>query len=188
MRTARIRRRQPSPAAVTARHASRRADDRGQKRRALPAHCAQLGLVLQGGGALGAYQAGVYQALAEHGYLPHWIAGISIGAINGAIIAGIPREGKRCPPAHVLGAHHRRACLKPLLAGDWARGIFNELSALATSPQRASPGFFRPRLPPVVAAALGHRGRAQLSTIPRRCARRWRSSSTSICSTAGPCG
>src|SRR5215831_9174743 len=48
----------------------------------------QIALVLQGGGALGSYQAGVYEALAEHGYLPDWVAGISIGAINSAIIAG----------------------------------------------------------------------------------------------------
>src|SRR5471030_1156176 len=45
-------------------------------------------LLLQGGGALGAYQAGVYEALAEADVLPDWVAGISIGAINGAIIAG----------------------------------------------------------------------------------------------------
>jgi NTE family protein len=45
-------------------------------------------LVLQGGGALGAYQAGVYEALSEAGIYPNWIAGISIGAINAAIIAG----------------------------------------------------------------------------------------------------
>jgi NTE family protein len=49
-------------------------------------------LVLQGGGALGAYQAGVYQALEEHGFIPDWIAGTSIGAINGAIIAGNPPD------------------------------------------------------------------------------------------------
>ena len=49
-----------------------------------------VSLVLQGGGALGAYQAGVYEALAEHGIEPDWIAGISIGAINAAIIAGTP--------------------------------------------------------------------------------------------------
>jgi len=47
-------------------------------------------LALQGGGALGAYQAGVYEALAEAGIHPDWIAGISIGAINAAIIAGNP--------------------------------------------------------------------------------------------------
>lgn len=45
-------------------------------------------LVLQGGGALGAYQAGAYEALHENGYEPEWVAGISIGAINGALIAG----------------------------------------------------------------------------------------------------
>jgi NTE family protein len=48
----------------------------------------QIALVLQGGGALGSYQAGVYEALTEHDYQPDWVAGISIGAINCAIIAG----------------------------------------------------------------------------------------------------
>ena len=49
-----------------------------------------VALVLQGGGALGAYQAGVYEALAEANIKPDWVAGISIGAINSAIIAGNP--------------------------------------------------------------------------------------------------
>jgi len=49
-----------------------------------------IALLLQGGGALGAYQAGVYQALAEADLHPDWVAGISIGAINSAIIAGKP--------------------------------------------------------------------------------------------------
>lgn len=48
----------------------------------------EVALVLQGGGALGSYQAGVYEALAASPYLPDWVAGISIGAINAAIIAG----------------------------------------------------------------------------------------------------
>jgi NTE family protein len=48
----------------------------------------KVGLVLQGGGALGSYQAGVYEALADSGYRPDWVAGISVGAINAAIIAG----------------------------------------------------------------------------------------------------
>lgn len=48
----------------------------------------KVALVLQGGGALGSYQAGVYEALAASEYLPDWVAGISIGAINAAIIAG----------------------------------------------------------------------------------------------------
>jgi predicted acylesterase/phospholipase RssA len=50
----------------------------------------QIALLLQGGGALGAYQAGVYEALAEADLHPNWVAGISIGAINSAIIAGNP--------------------------------------------------------------------------------------------------
>ena len=50
----------------------------------------RLGLVLQGGGALGAYQGGFFQALAEADLHPNWIGGISIGAINAAIIAGNP--------------------------------------------------------------------------------------------------
>jgi predicted acylesterase/phospholipase RssA len=54
--------------------------------RHLPFEC--VALVLQGGGVLGAYQAGVYEALAEAGIHPDWTAGISIGAINAAIIAG----------------------------------------------------------------------------------------------------
>ena len=50
----------------------------------------QIVLVLQGGGALGAYQAGVYHALHEHGIEPDWIIGTSIGAINASLIAGNP--------------------------------------------------------------------------------------------------
>ena len=60
----------------------------GAAQRLLPFE--RVALVLQGGGALGAYQAGVYEALAESGIQPDWIAGISIGGINAAIIAGNP--------------------------------------------------------------------------------------------------
>ncbi len=60
----------------------------GAAQRCLPFE--RVALVLQGGGALGAYQAGVYEALAESGIHPDWIAGISIGGINAAIIAGNP--------------------------------------------------------------------------------------------------
>ena len=52
----------------------------------------RIALLLQGGGVLGAYQAGVYQALAEADLHPDWVAGISIGAINSALIAGNPPE------------------------------------------------------------------------------------------------
>src|SRR5271165_968447 len=53
-----------------------------------PEGCDRIALVLQGGGALGAYQAGVYQALHETGIEPDFVSGVSIGAINAAIIAG----------------------------------------------------------------------------------------------------
>src|SRR6516162_6845080 len=52
----------------------------------------RIALILQGGGALGSYQAGVYQALAEANLHPDWVAGLSIGAINSALIAGNPAE------------------------------------------------------------------------------------------------
>src|SRR5213593_3518422 len=65
--------------------------------RAMPKHIHRVNtrfeqtvLVLQGGGALGSYQAGVYEALAEANLHPDWVAGISIGAINSALIAGNP--------------------------------------------------------------------------------------------------
>src|SRR3954468_14629719 len=58
----------------------------------LPFEC--VALLLQGGGALGAYQAGVYEALAEADIHPNWIAGISIGAINAAILAGNPPNSR----------------------------------------------------------------------------------------------
>src|ERR671930_383412 len=53
-----------------------------------PDNCGRIALVLQGGGALGAYQAGVYQALHESALEPEWIIGTSIGAINASLIAG----------------------------------------------------------------------------------------------------
>ena len=64
---------------------------------------AQRVLVLQGGGALGSYQAGAYQALCHHDFEPEWIAGISIGAINAAIIAGNPREKRVGASQGILG-------------------------------------------------------------------------------------
>jgi NTE family protein len=59
-----------------------------------PTPFSQTVLVLQGGGALGAYQVGVYQALHERGIEPDWVIGTSIGAINGALIAGNTPENR----------------------------------------------------------------------------------------------
>jgi hypothetical protein len=66
-----------------------------------PEGCDRVALVLQGGGALGAYQAGVYQALHEAGMEPDWVCGVSIGAINSAIIAGNPPE-RRLERLHIF--------------------------------------------------------------------------------------
>lgn len=112
----------------------------------LPEHCANVALVLQGGGALGAYQASVYAALAEDGYQPDWIAGISIGAINGAIIAGNPPE-RRAERLRAFWEHITEGvAARPFVEGDVARELFNEWSALA-SVTSGVPGFYRPRMP-----------------------------------------
>ncbi|MDR3514352.1 MAG: patatin-like phospholipase family protein [Azospirillaceae bacterium] len=68
-------------------------------------------MVLQGGGALGSYQAGVYQGLAEAGIHPNWVAGISIGALNAAVIAGNPPEQR----VEKLDAFWRHICRPPVL-------------------------------------------------------------------------
>lgn len=103
-------------------------------------------LVLQGGGALGAYQAGVYEALAAEDMRPDWVSGISIGAINAAIIAGNP-VGQR---VKALRAFWEKASSELLYRLDepigFARRAFNETSALIAS-TIGIPGFFNPRLP-----------------------------------------
>jgi len=106
----------------------------------------KVGLVLQGGGALGSYQAGVYEALATSEYVPGWVAGISIGAINAAIIAGNAPENRvarlrefwreitaptRLWPAAPVG---------PLAA-------WQQAASAVTSVLFGQPGFFAPRAP-----------------------------------------
>jgi len=113
--------------------------------------------VLQGGGALGAYQAGVYEALAERGYQPHWITGISIGAINGAIIAGNQPERRVERLRAFWELITEGIAAKPLLDGDFARGIFNEWSALASITSGVD-GFYSPRLPPAWLQPWGTEG------------------------------
>src|SRR5438105_15924197 len=115
----------------------------------LPFEC--VALVLQGGGALGAYQAGVYEALAEAGVDPDWISGFSIGAINAAIIAGNPpntrverlrefwtqvtAEGP-CPYPGGAGFGFTSA--------DVARNLLNHMSA-GLALMRGAKGFFATR-------------------------------------------
>lgn len=107
-------------------------------------------LVLQGGGALGAYQAGGYEALARVGYHPDYIAGISIGAINAALIAGNTPENapKRLrefwelvSSGNPLG-HMFAKAVQPVVPREW----LNALSATHVM-TGGVPGFFRPRIP-----------------------------------------
>ncbi len=109
-----------------------------------PARPDKIALVLQGGGALGSYQAGVYDALSQAGYLPDWLAGISIGGINAAIIAGNPPETRvaqlRAFWEQITGS-----------AKGWTAGAFDGTSALQQKAAAQSallfgqPGFFSPR-------------------------------------------
>jgi NTE family protein len=104
-------------------------------------------LVLQGGGALGSYQAGAFDALAAGGYSPDWVAGISIGAVNAAVICGNPPE-LRVPRLQTLWSRlSSRLQVTPLGATLAARRAFNEFSA-ATTAAFGVPGFFAPRVAP----------------------------------------
>lgn len=134
-------------------------------RRHLPFEC--VALVLQGGGALGAYQAGVYEALTEADIQPAWVAGVSIGAINAAIIAGkepAERVGK-------LRAFWREITANPLLdwstalhaaspRGEHARALLNQASA-ACALIGGGAHFFTPRQPVRIATAtMGYKHQA----------------------------
>jgi len=113
-----------------------------------------IALALQGGGALGAYQAGVYEALSDAGLYPNWVAGISIGAVNAAIIAGNPSEAR---VAKLRAFWERITTVQPLdrianlapvswMRGGISRGLLNRLSAGNAILNGAS-SFFEPRHP-----------------------------------------
>lgn len=106
-------------------------------------------LVLQGGGALGAYQAGVYEALCQENIELNWVAGISIGAINAAIIAGNAASERLDKLREFWNTVSSGLMGEPTLPGDHARTIFND-SAAAMGAMFGLPGFFQPRLPPAV--------------------------------------
>ncbi|MBW6398868.1 patatin-like phospholipase family protein [Roseomonas sp. HJA6] len=108
----------------------------------------QIVLVLQGGGALGAYQAGVYQALDEAGIEPDWVIGTSIGAINAAIIAG-NRPDQRLPRLREFWSRMQRdpvaefVCRMP----GWGAAAANAMTVLG-----GLPAFFKPN--PLAALGL----------------------------------
>jgi NTE family protein len=115
----------------------------------------RVALLLQGGGALGAYQGGVYQALAEANALPNWIAGISIGAVNSAIIAGNPpekrvarlREFWEAVSASPLGVFGIPYCASINLKDAATHRLINQIQALGVA-LLGAPSFFTPRFPP----------------------------------------
>jgi NTE family protein len=121
-----------------------------------------VALVLQGGGALGAYQAGVYEGLHEAGIEPTWLAGISIGALNTAVIAGSP-ESQRVDR---LREFWETICAVPVewpsgegLAGSLPfafdlRSAHNAAAAMRALFQ-GQPGFFKPRFPPPYLSPFG---------------------------------
>ena len=110
-----------------------------------PAGCDRIGLLLQGGGALGAYQAGVYQGMQEAGIEPDWLAGVSIGSVNAALIAGNPPDRR----LQALQEFWRMATLRPVWGflpdGDDLRKLHNVWSCFMTMTQ-GQPGLFTPNL------------------------------------------
>jgi NTE family protein len=112
-----------------------------------------IALVLQGGGALGAFQAGVYQALAEANLHPDWVSGISVGAINAALIAGNAPQARldklRAFWEQVSSPHipDLFGFAEPWLQGDLSRSMVNRLHA-GNALFNGAPGFFTARFPP----------------------------------------
>lgn len=103
-------------------------------------------LLLQGGGALGSYHAGVFEGLAEAGMMPTWVVGISIGAINSAIIAGNPPERRI---ERLRAFWHRVSSYAPIPLSsllDPLRPMLDRLSFLGGA-TFGVPGFFVPRFP-----------------------------------------
>lgn len=96
-------------------------------------------LVLQGGGALGAYQLGVYQALHERGIEPDWVIGTSIGAINAALIAGNPQQLR----LQRLSEFWRRLEQKEF--APWLEPSFGQALANADTVSHGVDGFFSPK-------------------------------------------
>jgi NTE family protein len=103
-----------------------------------------IALLLQGGGALGAYQGGVYEALAEANIHPDWIAGISIGAINAAIIAGNPPNSRVDRLREFWTQVTLDAPFTDLMNSDHTRNFLNQVNASFAAVFGAN-GFFSAR-------------------------------------------
>lgn len=110
--------------------------------------------LLQGGGALGAYQAGVYAGLAETGEAPDWIAGVSIGGINAALIGGNPAERRVSRLREFWERVTSNAAVVLPESFDIMRPLLNRASATSAMTW-GIPGFFMPRFPPPFMAPDG---------------------------------
>ena len=108
-----------------------------------PDNCGRIALVLQGGGALGAYQAGVYQCLHEAGLEPEWVSGVSIGAVNAALIAGNAPERRLAALSEFWDRVTDRTIWPFTPDGDIYRQTRNTVSALTTA-LFGQPGLFNP--------------------------------------------
>ena len=116
------------------------------KRKAHTAPIEECILVLQGGGALGAYQAGVYEILESTRHAPSWIAGISIGAINAALIAGNAPDHRVERMREFWNMVSSNLASHPVGFAAAHRNLRNEASA-AVAIAFGLPGFFSPRFP-----------------------------------------
>jgi NTE family protein len=116
-----------------------------------------VALVLQGGGALGSYQAGVIEALGGSGIEVDWVAGISIGAVNAAIFAGNPPERRLERLTRFWDTVTATLPDFAIPPGDFAREMIHEWSAGMVM-WTGVPGFFAPRLIPPAMAAPGTPG------------------------------
>lgn len=115
------------------------------KANAKPKSIHRTALVLQGGGALGAYQAGVYQALHENDLAPDWVVGTSIGAINAALIAGNPPETRIERVKEFWDRISHRDIVDMERVPDEARH-YNTWLATLDATVRGVPGFYLPRM------------------------------------------
>jgi NTE family protein len=106
----------------------------------------KVGLVLQGGGALGSYQAGVYEALAMSQYQPGWVAGISIGAINAALIAG-NAPGRRVERLRAFWDEITAPTSLWPAASHGPLADWQQRASALTAVLFGQPGFFAPRGP-----------------------------------------
>jgi NTE family protein len=106
----------------------------------------RVALVFQGGGALGAYQAGVYQALAETGCEPTWLSGVSIGAVNASIVAGNEPRHRLRKLEQFWQTISGRKIWAYTPEGDFYRDVRNRTSSWMTM-TLGQPGFFKPRFP-----------------------------------------